>query len=123
MSVRLETLVDALPTAAVYGPTDRDVAGLMERLRATCRDGNTVVVVSHRPEVLRGADKLVEVGPGAGGSGGTIVASGAAEDVLAGDGPTARALRNCADHDGINDSFEDIQYHAIIVGVRAFGYC
>ncbi|MHC4378135.1 MAG: ABC-ATPase UvrA, partial [Planctomycetota bacterium] len=53
----------------------------------------TVVVVSHRPEVLRAADHWIEVGPGAGAEGGEIVAAGPAAEVLASDSPTALALR------------------------------
>lgn len=71
----------------------RDVGVLMERLRATCAEGNTVVLVSHRPAILRAADTLIELGPGAGPKGGELIAVGAPELVLQGDGPTARALR------------------------------
>ena len=71
----------------------RDLEALVERLRALCADGNTVIVVSHRPEVLRASEHWVEVGPGAGQAGGRIVARGPTEEVLAGDGPTARLLR------------------------------
>lgn len=70
-----------------------DLEALVALLRGLCDDGNTVVVVSHRPEVLRAADHWIEVGPGAGNEGGQVVAAGEAATVLAGDGPTARALR------------------------------
>ncbi len=71
----------------------KDLESLVGRLRSLCAEGNTVVVVSHRPEVLRAADHWIEVGPGSGEEGGRIVEQGAAEAVLQGDGPTARALR------------------------------
>ncbi len=71
----------------------RDLEGLVSRLRDLCDEGNTVVVVSHRAEVLRAADHWIEVGPGAGEAGGRIVEMGPARDVLAGEGPTAKALR------------------------------
>lgn len=71
----------------------RDLESLVARLRTLCDEGNTVVAVTHRPEVLRAADHMIEVGPGAGEEGGRIVAEGTAESVLQGDGPTARALR------------------------------
>ena len=71
----------------------RDLESLVGLLRGLCDDGNTVVVVSHRPEILRAADHWIEVGPGAGRDGGRVVATGPAETVLAGDGPTAQALR------------------------------
>jgi len=84
------TLVLDEPGAGLH---TNDVAGLLDRLARMCDEGNTVVVVSHRPEVLRAADHLIEVGPGAGEAGGHVVAAGDPHDVLAGDGPTARALR------------------------------
>ena len=39
-------------------------------------DGNTVVLVDHDPELLRCADWMIELGPGAGASGGQVVATG-----------------------------------------------
>ncbi len=87
------TLVLDEPTSGLHAD---DVATLMERLRALRDSGNTVLVVSHRPAVLRGADVVLELGPGAGPHGGQIVAQGPPDEVLAGDTPTARALRTSA---------------------------
>ena len=84
------TLVLDEPGAGLHAS---DVAGLLERLGRLRDEGNTVVVVSHRPEVLRAADHLIEVGPGAGEAGGRVLACGRPEEVLSGDGPTAEALR------------------------------
>ncbi|MFT7464744.1 MAG: excinuclease ABC subunit A, partial [Pseudohongiellaceae bacterium] len=78
------------------GLHSKDVAGLLTLLRQLVRDGNTVVVVSHRPEVLRGADHMIELGPGPGADGGRVVGCGAPGQLLAGDGPTARAFRRAA---------------------------
>lgn len=84
------TVVLDEPTAGLH---EDDVRSLLTRLRALRDAGNTVVVVSHRPSVLRAADHIVELGPGAGPDGGSIIAQGSSEDVLAGDSPTAKALR------------------------------
>lgn len=70
----------------------RDLEALVTQLRSLLAAGNTVVVVSHRPALIRSADWLVELGPGAGEAGGRIVAQGPSADVLAGDTATARAL-------------------------------
>lgn len=70
----------------------RDVQRLVERLRRLVAEGHTVVAVSHRPELMRAADQLVELGPGSGPDGGRLLAQGPPAQVLAGDGPTARAL-------------------------------
>jgi len=51
------------------------MAGLRDR-------GNTVVVVEHDRDVLQAADQIVEVGPGAGESGGTIVFQGTHQQLL-----------------------------------------
>lgn len=84
------TVVLDEPSAGLQGP---EVAALVERLRALRDDGNTVVVVDHRPDLIRAADHLIELGPGAGPAGGTVLAAGPPAEVLEGTGPTARALR------------------------------
>ncbi|MCP3871100.1 MAG: excinuclease ABC subunit UvrA [Gammaproteobacteria bacterium] len=43
--------------------------------------GNTVIVVEHDEEAIRSADHVIDIGPGAGVHGGTIVAQGTAHDV------------------------------------------
>ena len=71
----------------------RDVGRLiaaMERLRDA---GNSIVVVEHEEAVVRAADHLVEVGPGAGESGGRIVFSGPVGEIEAVEGsPTGAFL-------------------------------
>jgi excinuclease ABC subunit A len=43
--------------------------------------GNTVVVVEHAPEIVAAADHLIDLGPGAGRHGGTLVAEGSVEEI------------------------------------------
>ncbi len=62
------------PTVGLHA---RDTARLLGLLHDLRRVGNTVVVIEHDPEVIRAADHLIEVGPGAGSEGGTILATGA----------------------------------------------
>jgi len=55
-------------------PRDSDkIINIMKKLRDI---GNTVVVVEHDLETMRQADYLIEIGPGAGMHGGTIISSG-----------------------------------------------
>ncbi|MBN1934343.1 MAG: ATP-binding cassette domain-containing protein [Anaerolineae bacterium] len=54
---------------------------------------NTVIVVEHDPEVIRAADYLIDVGPGAGAAGGEIVAQGTPAEVAQQSTATARWLR------------------------------
>ncbi len=70
-----------------------EVEALLSALTALRSEGNTVVVVEHDPLVMRHADYLIDMGPGAGIDGGQIVAQGSPEKVLAGDGLTAAWLR------------------------------
>ncbi len=49
------------------------VIGVLERLRDA---GNTLLVVEHDPQVMRAADRLIDLGPGPGAQGGRIVFNG-----------------------------------------------
>ncbi|WP_080797440.1 excinuclease ABC subunit UvrA [Arabiibacter massiliensis] len=53
-----------------------NVDGLLEVMRDLLADGNSVVMVDHDTRILREADHLVELGPGAGAAGGRVVAQG-----------------------------------------------
>lgn len=66
------------PTTGLSG---EDVAQLLTVLRKLVRAGNTLVVVEHDLDVIRAADWVVDLGPGAGARGGEVVAMGRPEDV------------------------------------------
>ena len=53
-----------------------NLEGLVGVMRDLVADGNSVVLVDHDPQVLRAADWIVELGPGAGAAGGRLVAQG-----------------------------------------------
>src|SRR5690349_10259415 len=54
----------------------------MNNLLLQLRDkGNTVLVVEHKPEVIAIADHVVDLGPGAGTAGGTVVFEGSVDDL------------------------------------------
>jgi excinuclease ABC subunit A len=61
----------------------RDTQRLLDALRGLADRGNTVIVVEHDETVMRQADYLIDMGPGAGRNGGRILASGSVADVLA----------------------------------------
>jgi excinuclease ABC subunit A len=50
--------------------------GLRKTIKALADNGNTVVVVEHERELIRAADWIIELGPGAGASGGSVIAEG-----------------------------------------------
>jgi excinuclease UvrABC ATPase subunit len=77
------------PTVGLH-PTDvESMIELLERLRDS---GNSVLVVEHDPAVMRHADQIVEVGPGAGASGGRLVFQGTFEELGKAATPTGQAL-------------------------------
>ncbi|MDD9951465.1 MAG: excinuclease ABC subunit UvrA [Zetaproteobacteria bacterium] len=59
------------------GLSDTDVERLISIFRFLCERGHTVVVVEHHLDVIRFADYVIEVGPGASVQGGDIVYQGA----------------------------------------------
>lgn len=58
-----------------------EVEALISTLRELKDEGNTVIMVEHDPVAIRAADYLVDMGPGAGVSGGKIVAEGSPRQV------------------------------------------
>ncbi|MCH3956217.1 MAG: hypothetical protein LKE45_02355 [Olsenella sp.] len=58
-----------------------NVEGLLGVVDDLLADGNSVVVVDHDVRVLRHADYLIEVGPGSGENGGTIICQGSVKEV------------------------------------------
>jgi excinuclease ABC subunit A len=63
------------------GLHSRDTAKLIRILEELRDLGNTILVVEHDPDVIRAADWLVDLGPGAGELGGRILASGTVPEV------------------------------------------
>jgi excinuclease ABC subunit A len=80
---------------------------------------NTVIVVEHDPALIRAADHLVDVGPGAGAAGGEIVAQGKPQQVAQADTVTARWLRAGLKGAGVRDSHREPQGWLTIRGARA----
>ncbi len=65
------------------GLHQRDNERLLGTLRHLRDIGNTVIVVEHDEDAIRMADYVIDIGPGAGVHGGTIVAEGTAAEVMA----------------------------------------
>ena len=61
----------------------RDVSRLIQAITSLRDRGNTVVLVEHEEALLRAADRIVELGPGAGERGGEIVFEGSLAEMLA----------------------------------------
>ncbi len=58
-----------------------NIDGLKGVMRDLIDDGNTIVLVDHDTQILRDADWLIELGPGAGVNGGNIIAEGTIKEI------------------------------------------
>ncbi|MBB6419119.1 excinuclease ABC subunit UvrA [Streptomyces sp. AK010] len=76
------------PTIGLHPSDTARLIGVLRRLRDL---GNTVLVIEHDLEVLRAADHVVDVGPGAGRDGGRIVAAGTPQEVTRTEGSVTGA--------------------------------
>src|SRR5437773_1167299 len=86
--LRLATQIGSQLVGVLYildepsiGLHQRDNAKLIETLERLKALGNTVLVVEHDEQMMRSADWLVDMGPGAGEHGGHVIAEGAAATV------------------------------------------
>ena len=87
--IRLASQIGSGLTGVLYvldepsiGLHQRDNNRLLETLTHLRDMGNTVVVVEHDEDAIRNADHLIDMGPGAGIHGGTIVAQGTPKQVF-----------------------------------------
>ena len=78
------------PTVGLH---PRDVERLLGVVRALSKDENIAVVVEHDPEMILGADRVIELGPGAGENGGQIVFDGSPAALRKAETATGSALR------------------------------
>jgi excinuclease ABC subunit A len=78
------------PTIGLHPRDNATLLHTLDRLRAK---GNTLVVVEHDEDTIRRADRVIDLGPGAGTRGGRVVATGTADELaLQPDSPTGRCL-------------------------------
>lgn len=87
--IRLATQIGSSLMGVLYildepsiGLHQRDNQRLIDTLTYLRDLGNTLIVVEHDEQTLRTADWIVDLGPGAGVHGGTVVASGTPEQVM-----------------------------------------
>jgi excinuclease ABC subunit A len=86
--IELTSTVRASTTGMLYvldepsvGLHPSNVAGLRTTITALAGNGNSVVIVEHERELIRAADWVIELGPGAGSKGGTVIAEGTPEQL------------------------------------------
>ncbi|MDW7673677.1 MAG: excinuclease ABC subunit UvrA [Bacillota bacterium] len=88
--IRLATQIGSSLTGVLYildepsiGLHQRDNARLLTTMKKLRDLGNTLIVVEHDEDTMREADHIIDMGPGAGANGGTIVAEGNIKAIMA----------------------------------------
>jgi excinuclease ABC subunit A len=81
--IELTSTVRASTTGMLYvldepsvGLHPSNVVGLRKTISALAGNGNSVIVVEHERDLIRSADWVIELGPGAGAQGGRVIAAG-----------------------------------------------
>jgi len=89
--IRLATQIGSNLTGVLYvldeptiGLHQRDNARLIKTLTKLRNLGNTVIIVEHDEEVIRNSDWMLDLGPGAGVNGGSVVFEGTVDQLLNG---------------------------------------
>lgn len=87
--LRLGSLLDSSLTGVLYvmdeptmGLHPKDTLGLVSVMKGLRDLGNTVLVIEHDIDVMREADYLIDMGPGAGKLGGTVVGEGTLSELM-----------------------------------------
>ena len=70
-----------------------DVNTLLSILNRLVDKGNTVLVIEHNLDIVKCSDYIIDMGPGGGENGGTIIAQGTPEEIITLDSPTSPYLR------------------------------
>ncbi|TDD86721.1 ATP-binding cassette domain-containing protein [Actinomadura rubrisoli] len=98
------------------GMHPRDVDRLNALLVRLRDKGNSVLVVEHDPDVIRVADHVIDMGPGAGAHGGEVVFTGTVAQLRESATPTGRYLRRTAP---VKDAFREPSGWLAVTGARA----
>ena len=77
------------PTIGLHAADDARLIRTLERLRDL---GNTVIVVEHDEAMMRAADHIIDMGPGAGEQGGRVVVAGTMDEIKAAHGVDHRPV-------------------------------
>ena len=94
-----------------------DTLKLIEILLNLKKIGNSVIVVEHDEDIIRSADHIIDLGPGAGSQGGDVVASGNIKKILKSDSLTSGYLNGSLNID-IPESRRKISKKLSLTGCR-----
>ncbi|NBT58363.1 excinuclease ABC subunit A, partial [bacterium] len=82
------------PSIGLHPQDTQKLLGVLKTLRD---QGNTLVIVEHDPEVIEWGEYIIDMGPGSGTKGGSLIFSGTRSKFLAHPGYTAKAIRDWKD--------------------------
>lgn len=123
--IRLATQVGTQLVGVLYildepsiGLHQRDNEKLINSLKNLRDLGNSVLVVEHDKDMMLASDYLIDVGPGAGRHGGTIVGAGKPADFLKNNTKTARYLSNSIQIPTEKRGFSDEQAYLTLKGAN-----
>ncbi|WP_440895100.1 excinuclease ABC subunit UvrA [Amphibacillus sp. Q70] len=87
--IRLSALLDSALTGVLYimdeptvGLHPKDTEGLVNVLKRLRDLGNTILLIEHDVDVMKQADYIIDIGPGAGKLGGTVVGQGSLVELM-----------------------------------------
>lgn len=88
--IKLAATLDSTLTGVIYlldepttGLHPKDTEGMITLLKNMRDLGNTLIVIEHDTDVMRQADLIIDIGPGAGTFGGEIIGMGTLDELLA----------------------------------------
>ena len=79
------------PSVGLHPEDTSKLISILQNLRSL---GNTVIIVEHDEDIIRSADQIIDLGPGAGIMGGEIVAQGSLKQILNSNTITTKYLKN-----------------------------
>ena len=85
-----------------------DVKKLLVVLQRLVDAGNTVLIIEHNTDVIKVADRVIDMGPEGGAEGGRLVGQGTPEAIAALDTPTGRLLAEVLAHEAALDAAETV---------------
>ncbi len=136
--VRLASQLSAGLTGVIYildepsvGLHSRDNQKLISTLKYLRDLGNSVIVVEHDPDMMKEADYLIDIGPGAGVYGGEVMAAGTLAEIkknkksvtgayLSGQASVAEQFKKKPVKAGKKETTKEVKKSLVIVGAKAF---
>ncbi len=95
-----------------------DIEVLTKALRNLVRNGNTIICIEHDTDLIRQADRVIDLGPGSGSSGGYLTGEGTPLEISKiANSETAKYLRGEEDSTGVPQSVQTDHNNIILNGV------